>query len=475
MHSSYGCKSVSEKRVRYLGLSLDKARDGNSLCIFIAGHLVVCRDESLDIWSVDPRKSSTRAFLICFLVTSRFRFACDSVCLPRLPILSSSFSTPEVFTTTTTTTIMAERSDSENLLRIKTDTKDLARQQREIQQKIDAIKVRIDKEGPTAFLEACMDREAERQKSICIRSDIALTIIGASIEDLTRDSQDPPSVVAVRKLMNSMEDLDNEVSFEIVNSVLVIQTQNSAESLADVFEDPQSASGSASKSSSLRTTRILQETQLAVRELATQPVTRYVARLDADHLARRLEEQREQHNTIASTINLPTIQVNRVKDRPSQVLSRSTQVSQGCQEKSQSLDTQDSYGYLDILLTQTPQSRILEALQNLDCNHGSESDRHQTEMEDQERSDTLDATVRKVLEGTELAKLKDVAANLQINAKELKDCIQALEDRPEVQDGECRGVAGEETGGLLQTSMSLNSNKRPSASEDKTNVKRSRA
>lgn len=370
---------------------------------------------------------------------------------------------------------MADRSDSENLLRIKTDTKDLSRQQREVQQKIDAIKVRIDKEGPTATLDARMDEEVAKQKSICIRSDIALSIIGASIEDLTRDSRDPPSVIAVRNLLTSMTYLDNEVSLETVNLVLVVQTQNSAESLADVFEDLQSASGSAPRDSSLRTTRILQETQLAVRELATQPVTRYVARLDADHLARRLEEQREQHNTIASTINLPTIQVNREKDRPSQVLNRSTQVSQGSQEKSESLDTQDLYGYLGILLTQIPQSRILEALQKLDCKHGSESDRHQTEMEDQERSETLDATVRKALQGTELVKLKDVAANLQINAKELKDCIQALEDRREVQNGEARGVTGEETGGLLQTSMSLNSNKRPSASEDKTNVKRSRA
>lgn len=321
-----------------------------------------------------------------------------------------------------------------------------------------------------------MDEEVAKQKSICIRSDIALSIIGASIEDLNRDSQDPPSVVAVRKLMNSMEDLDNGVSLETVNSVLVIQTQNSAESLTDVFEDLQFASESASKSSSLRTTRILQETQLDVRELATEPATRWSARYKAGNIAYKLQKQREEHGILASSIGLPAPQVKHENDRMPQVMSCSTQVSQSPREKDQDLKTQDLHGYLDILLTQMPQSHILEALQKLDRNDRSTSDHQNMSMEDQERSEALGSTVRKVLEGTELAKLKNMAGHLQNNAKELKDCIQALEDRREIQDEDGRAAAGENARELLQTSAPLNSNKRPClASEDKTNVKRSRA
>lgn len=203
---------------------------------------------------------------------------------------------------------MTERSDSENLLRIKVDTKDLSRQQREAQQTIDRIKVQIDREGPTVTLEAQLEAELAQQKSVCIRSDIAVSIVGMSIEDLTRNSQDPPAVSAVRKLLNSMEYLDNDVSLETVDLVMVVQTDNTAESLTDVYEDLNSASESAPMSSGLKTTQILQETQLAIRELATNPTTRYLARYYAEERVSRLEQQREQHNTIASTINLPTLQ-----------------------------------------------------------------------------------------------------------------------------------------------------------------------
>lgn len=125
---------------------------------------------------------------------------------------------------------------------------------------------------------------------------------------------------------------------------------------------------------------------------------------------------------------------------------------------------------------QIPQSHILEALQKLDPDRRSQSDHHKMDMEDQERSETLSSTVRRTLEGNELAKLENLAADLQNYAKELSDRIQALKDRRGVQDEDGRRVGGEKTGGLLQTSASLHSNKRPpSASNDKTNVKRTRA
>ncbi|KAH0343788.1 hypothetical protein KCU83_g8621, partial [Aureobasidium melanogenum] len=92
----------------------------------------------------------------------------------------------------------AIRSHSDYLLRIKTDTKELSSKQHEAQRKIDAIKAQIDREGPTATLEARMQKEVAAQKSVCIRSDIAISIIGKSIEDLAHISRNPPSVGAAR-------------------------------------------------------------------------------------------------------------------------------------------------------------------------------------------------------------------------------------------------------------------------------------
>ncbi|KAH0377254.1 hypothetical protein KCU92_g9345, partial [Aureobasidium melanogenum] len=132
----------------------------------------------------------------------------------------------------------ALRSDSDYLLRIKTDTKELSSKQHEAQRKIDAIRAQTYREGPTAILEARMEDELAGQKSICM-SDIAVSIIGASIEDLTRTSRKPPSVTAVRDVLGSIDYLDNEVSLESVRLVLVIRTGNTAESLTDVFEDLQ--------------------------------------------------------------------------------------------------------------------------------------------------------------------------------------------------------------------------------------------
>ncbi|KAK6003625.1 hypothetical protein QM012_009396 [Aureobasidium pullulans] len=259
----------------------------------------------------------------------------------------------------------ARRSDDENLLRIKADAEDLLKQQHEIQRQIDSIKARIDREGPTATLETQLERDVAEQKVVCIRSDIAVSIIGSSIEDLTQTSRNPPSVVAVRKLLNSMENFDNEASLESVGLIPAVQTQNTAESLTDVFEDFESAFDTAPKEFSLRTTEILQETQLAVRILATDPLDRWIAREDAKEKARQTERQREQQSTFLSTADLLVPQGNRAIDPPSwpSGLSHFNSISR---IDDRSSGVQDIQAYLDVLLTRAPPNHIREALQKLD-------------------------------------------------------------------------------------------------------------
>lgn len=307
---------------------------------------------------------------------------------------------------------MAERSDSENLLRIKTDTKELSRQQSEAQQKIDAIKVQIDKEGPTATLEARMDEEVATQKSICIRSDIALSIIGASIKDLARDSQDPPSVVAVRKLLNSLEYLDNEVSLESVKMVLAVQTQYSADSLTDVFEDLESTFKSTSKGSNPKTTEIVQETQLPIRELATEPWARWNARYNARQRTQDLERQRKQQRTFASTIDLPFPQRNHGTDLPPQITSRSTQSNQVSRKNDQSSKAQDLHRYLDDLLGRAPGNDVRETHQKLDPMYRPKFEQLRTRKLGERHDQALGSLAHKALGSPKHLQAENVVAEL---------------------------------------------------------------
>lgn len=95
-------------------------------------------------------------------------FACDSVCLtsiliPSLSLFLSLHPTQHLFASSDTVhkfspnnmadpQATALRSDSDYLLRIKTDTKELSSKQHEAQRKIDAIRAQIYREGPTAIL-----------------------------------------------------------------------------------------------------------------------------------------------------------------------------------------------------------------------------------------------------------------------------------------------------------------------------------
>ncbi|KAG9648326.1 hypothetical protein KCU95_g1403, partial [Aureobasidium melanogenum] len=335
--------------------------------------------------------------------------------------------------------VTALRSNSENLLRIKTDAKELSKKQLEAQQKI-AIKAQIDREGPTATLEARMQEKVAEQKSVCIRSDIAISIIGKSIEDLAHISRNPPSVVAVRDVLDYMDYLDDEVSLESVGLVLVVQTGNTAESLTDVFEDLQSATGSASGDSSLRTTTILQE-----HSLPSENSRRLL----------RIEFRLEQRDALASTINLPIAKGNHEDSPPSQALNHSTLDNQHLQEVNQSPKAPDVHKYLDDLLDRVPQNQILEALQNLDPVFRSGGDG---------------------CGKPDRGHIKKLAINLQNKIEELFDDAKDLEDAVEAVNYDGGGNEDRRKSGQLHTNGSFNSKKRSSsASDDETNVKRRRS
>lgn len=372
--------------------------------------------------------------------------------------------------------VTALRSNSENLLRIKTDAKELSKKQLEAQQKIDAIKAQIDREGPTATLEARMQEKVAEQKSVCIRSDIAISIIGKSIEDLAHISRNSPSVVAVRDVLDYMDYLDDEVSLESVGLVLVVQTGNTAESLTDVFEDLQSATGSASGDSSLRTTTILQETQLAVRELTTTPSDRISARWRANNFAYRLKCQREQRDALASTINLPIAKGNHEDSPPSQALNHSTLDNQHLQEVNQSPKAPDVHKYLDDLLDRVPQNQILEALQNLDPVFRSGGDGCGSEKVSNEGDQAQGLSGHRGLTEPDRGHIKKLAINLQNKIEELFDDAKDLEDAVEAVNYDGGGNEDRRKSGQLHTNGSFNSKKRSSsASDDETNVKRRRS
>ncbi|KAH0028574.1 hypothetical protein KCU78_g3595, partial [Aureobasidium melanogenum] len=363
----------------------------------------------------------------------------------------------------------ALRSDSDYLLRIKTDTKELSSKQHEAQRKIDAIRAQIYREGPTAILEARMENELAEQKSICIRSDIAVSIIGASIEDLIRTSRKPPCVTAVRDVLGSIDYLDNEVSLEAVGLVLAVQMGSTAESFTDVFEDLESASKSTSKDPGLRAAKILQETQLAVRELATTPLHRILARQDASRLAYRLEQQREQHRILASTINLPSSRRKREDDYPPQALNPSTLDNQHLHQVNQSSKAPDMHDYLDELLDRVPQDRILEALQNLDPILRSGGDGCWSEKVKKKGDQTQGLSGHRGLTGSDRGHIKKLVINLQNKIEGLLDDVRDPEDAVD-------GGGGHEDrrkSGQLSINRSSDSKKRStSASDDETNIKR---
>jgi len=168
--------------------------------------------------------------------------------------------------------------NAKNLLRIKADITELVTTQDDIQRSIATVNAEIASKGPSVTLEGHLKRWIEEQHSVCTRANVAMSVIGLSIEDLTESSRDPPSIMAIKDLLESLDTFTSETSINILREALVTIQDANPSSCTDILEDLESAFGSLSKDHISRSTKILQTTQIAVRDLATDPSSRCWAR-----------------------------------------------------------------------------------------------------------------------------------------------------------------------------------------------------
>jgi molecular chaperone GrpE (heat shock protein) len=164
--------------------------------------------------------------------------------------------------------------NTKNMLRIKADVEELVERLDDAQKSVDYWNAQIASKGPSASRESGLEGRTEEQKWISTRADLVVSVIGLSIEDLAEITQDPPRILAIKELLDSTGD-DDWISIGTLRAAfggLEHGLKNgSVSSLMDVFADLEKPFVSQSKEGIVRTTKILQATQLAVRKFATNP------------------------------------------------------------------------------------------------------------------------------------------------------------------------------------------------------------
>lgn len=335
--------------------------------------------------------------------------------------------------------------NAQNLLRIKADLKELINEQEEAQKGVDSAYAEVRSVGPSVSLERRLEYGIEVQHSVCTRAGLAISVIGQSIEDLTKFSRDPPSIVAIKDLLDSLDKFTDEDSIKILSGSLVIVQSVTSSSCTDILEDLEGACKSLSEEHKSRTTKILQATQLAVRDLATRPFRRIVdrtVRLSADNLSSGSAGVSPVTQDVRGITHLTA----------SKEPNRATQTSQ---DPAQILDAPSFHRYIDSVLPLVPIKRMVEAVQNV-------------VMELAPGHKIPDEHGPKIFQ--------EITSNSKKEMEELRARVQALADFNKSRYAGGADKQVKEKGSSLQTEASLHSHKRPSpGSEDKTNVKRSRS
>jgi hypothetical protein len=158
---------------------------------------------------------------------------------------------------------------SKNVLsQIKADLQELANDRNNAKRSLDLHTAEIESEGLSGNRKRLLKYFMRRNNVICTRADLAVSIIGLSIEELTETSRDPLRTIAFNDLLESSGDED-EASIKDLKGFLGETEQLDASSLSDVFEDLKNAFESLSETTLPRTSKILQAAHLAVTHFAT--------------------------------------------------------------------------------------------------------------------------------------------------------------------------------------------------------------
>jgi hypothetical protein len=344
--------------------------------------------------------------------------------------------------------------NAKNLLRIKADLKQPVNSRAEQQRFIDAVNAEIESQGPSVTLEQRLEIHNKEQHSICTRADLAVSVIGSSIEDLTEFLRDPPRVLAIKDLLKSTEEFTDDASIEALREALVVIQDGNLSTGIDVLEDLDGAYKSLPKEHILRTSKILQATQTAVRDLATDPYDRKTARSKVN---RPFMFARRKLPKIRTPAILPSESLR--TGMRSKGPNQQSQNTQNVQSPDQVSDAQSLHSYIDFLLTHASPKSIVQAVQHLG----------------NERLPAPKSNVR-----PEYRPQREINSDLEKKVDDLGTRVRALENQTQVKGTHEASVEDKaevkKENGLLQTDLSHDSNKRPPPElEDNTRVKRSRA
>lgn len=335
-----------------------------------------------------------------------------------------------------------------NFERINADVNHLVQRQNSAKRAIDNTNAQIEIKGPSVVLEKESKYWAKTKRSICMRTDLAVSVVGSSVKDLTELSRDPPSVMAIKDLLDSIEEFTNETSMEILKAALVVVRTGNESTCNEVLEDLKMAFESLSEEHLPRTTEILQKTQLAIRDLAMDPFDR-----DSDRSA-RLRAHREKQRASTSAGSSPATQTLRGASHV-EGSEHSNQGTQASQDPAQILDAPSFHRYINSVLPLVPIERMVEAVQDV-------------VMEFAPSHESLNK------HGS--GKAKEVTSGWKKEMNDLGARVQALEEviRSRYSVGADKKVKEEEKS--LQTEASPHPPKEPSpGSEHKKGVKRSRS
>jgi hypothetical protein len=377
---------------------------------------------------------------------------------------------------------------SKNLQRIKADIKQFIRQQNDVQARVDRLNAEIESEGPNADLEGRLEHHLKEQQSVCKRSNFAVSVIGLAIEDLTEFSQNPPSMLAITDLLDSTEDFTDDASRETLRRALGVIQDGDLATCTDVLEDLERAYKSLSEEHLPRTTKILQTTQLAVRDLATDPIRRRISRrsrLTAKNLA-AYQRRQQSPSASSSSDNLSTKQEDRQKaskPQTSYLCTQNNQNTQNPQKADRISDAQSFHKYIDFLLAQFPVDDLVKAIKTFVDHDATSKETGLDDMMAQMNRDVAGVDVVKVYEeasvplvSTDDRDLEGGNSDLEREMKKLNARVQALEDHVQVKPTKGASDRVKEEDGSLEKKESHHSNKRPSsAAEAGRRMKRSRS
>lgn len=262
-----------------------------------------------------------------------------------------------------------------NLERLRANVRELVNAHKKAQENVDQVNAWIAKEGPSARYGRWLNNRTKEQLSGRTRSDIAVSVIGLSIKDMTETIREPPSVISIKDLMDTMDDLDDNASVYSLGEALTLVRGTNASSLADVFEDFETTYQSLSKERTSRMIKTLEVTHLAVRDLA-DPGGRFKrlseARKDALNRAFEKMHQADQPDTAIATVTSRPSHSKVVQVLLTETTTKAIEHNLDALVPTQILNALSLYKYIHVMLTYAPSTRVAEALQKLVENFRSE-------------------------------------------------------------------------------------------------------